>query len=77
MLEARICFLKDEIISLVRKELTRCDIKVVSRKAADVKGDMKELVGDLQRDILGSYARIHYNVDQLVLNMSNCLEKMF
>lgn len=48
MLESCIGLLKDELDSLKRKESNRCNMKIVSCKVADVKGEVNNLVDGLR-----------------------------
>lgn len=46
------------------------------RKAANVKGDMEDLIGGLHWYTFGSYVNIRQNVDQLLFTVSSQLKKM-
>lgn len=64
MLKARIALFRDEPGSQKQKVSTSCDMEVVSRNVADVKGDMNNLAGDLGQDIFYLYAGIQHYVGQ-------------
>lgn len=58
MLEACVSLLEDKLYLLKRKDSTCCDMKVVQRRLADAKGDIKELPCSFHRDPVGLYAII-------------------
>lgn len=58
MPEVHISFLIDGLSSLKRKELTGCDIKAVSCKVVDAKGDTYIFTDGLGGDTFDQYASI-------------------
>lgn len=76
LLEPRNGLLLDELDFLKRKESAWCNKELVSRKLADVKGEVNNLVDGLCRGTFDSYANIRHNVDQMLLAAGRRLKKL-
>lgn len=74
--EFRMGFLKDELDSLKRKVMTRCDINIVGREVVEAKGKVNMLIDGLRHDTFESYTNIRRNVDQTLLEVGGLLRDL-
>lgn len=76
MLKACIGFLKIELDPLKRMESTGCEMKKVSCKVADAKGNMNSLADGMHKDTFDSYCCIPHNFNQSLVMISRYLKDM-
>lgn len=67
----------DELGALKRRESMNCDLKVITRKVADDKGDTIDLVTGLHQSSVSSYDSICRKVNGALVEVSKCLKETF